>query len=331
MTSTETIAAVPAPPDDVVAKLRTMCVIREFETRANQLFNEKEIRGAVHASSGQEAVAVAVAGNLDQDDLLASTHRGHGHAIAKGASVNALMAELMGRATGACAGKGGSMHVTDASVGLLGANGIVGASVELAAGAALTCQVQGKGKIAVAMFGDGATAQGSFHEAMNLAALWKLPLVFVCENNQYAVSMHSRDSIANEKVSAFAAAYGIPGQTVDGMSVDRTEAAFLTAVERARRGDGPSLVEALTYRFLGHSRGDPPHGTYRTREEFEQWQSRDPIPAYALTRGLSPDQVASAQEEARVMVEQAVQFGRNSPLPDPATALTGLFQEASNV
>lgn len=326
--SSDTVHEPSASTEAVLAALRTMCVIREFETRANQLFNEKEIRGAVHASSGQEAVAVAVAGGLRNDDLLASTHRGHGHAIAKGASVNALMAELMGRATGACGGKGGSMHVTDASVGLLGANGIVGASVELATGAALTCQVLGRGSIAVAMFGDGAVAQGSFHEAMNLAALWKLPLVFVCENNQYAVSMHSRDSIANERISNFAQVYGIPGRTVDGMSVDEVAEAFAHAVTRARNGDGPSLIEAQTYRFLGHSRGDPPHGTYRTKEEFEHWQSRDPIPAYALARGLSPEQVTEVQEAARVIVDEAVEFGRNSPLPDPADALRGLFVEA---
>nr|WP_233198102.1 thiamine pyrophosphate-dependent dehydrogenase E1 component subunit alpha [Cryobacterium sp. Y50] len=301
--------------------------IREFETQVNLLFNQDLVRGAVHSSAGQEAVAVGVAGQLDNRDYLASTHRGHGHAIAKGASIHGLMAELMGRSTGVCSGKGGSMHVTDASVGLLGANGIVGASIELGIGAALTCQVKAEGHIAVAMFGEGAVAQGSFHEGMNLAALWKLPIVFVCENNNYAVSLHVKDSIAAPHVVDFAAPYGIPSARVDGMDLTAVEKAFAEGADRARSGRGPTLIEADTYRFMGHSRGDPAFGTYRSKEEHQSWKNRDPISAYANARSIGDETVAGLEVEARHNVQDAIDAALESPMPVPSDAYRHLFWE----
>lgn len=308
-----------------LAKLATMLTIREFETQANRLFNQDQVRGAVHVSAGQEAVAVGVAGQMERTDFLASTHRGHGHAIAKGASVQALMAELMGRSTGACSGKGGSMHVTDASVGLLGANGIVGASIELGVGAAITAQTLEGDRIAVAMFGEGAVAQGAFHEGMNLAALWQLPIVFVCENNQYAVSLHARDSLAATHVSDFAAPYGIPASRIDGMDLLTVEKAFAEAAHRARTGGGPTLIEAETYRFMGHSRGDPAFGTYRTREEYEYWKGRDPITVYAQRTQVDEDTLGRLETDARQQIQQAVDFGMESPMPEPSDAYRHLF------
>lgn len=310
------------------SKLKTMMTIREFETQANRLFNQDKVRGAVHASSGQEAVAVGVAANLSERDYLASTHRGHGHALAKGASPRALMAELMGRATGACHGKGGSMHVTDASIGLLGANGIVGASIELGVGAAFSAQVLRDGRVAVSMFGEGAAAQGAFHEGLNLAALWRLPIIFVCENNQYAVSLHAKDSIAAEHVADFAAPYGIPAARIDGMDLVAVESAFVTAVERARAGEGPSLIEAETYRFMGHSRGDPAYGTYRSKQEHEYWQRRDPLQVFARAADLDEQTVKAVEEEARRDIQDAIEFGESSPMPETEDAFRHVFWEA---
>lgn len=298
-----------------------MKLIRDFDTRAMQLYAGGEISGTVHPSVGQEAVAVGVCDGLEKTDYLTSTHRGHGHAIAKGARIDRLMAELLGKVTGSCRGKGGSMHVADAEVGLLGANGIVGAGLSIATGAALTAQIRDQRQVSVAMFGDGAVATGAFHESMNLASLWRLPVIFVCENNGYAVSMSTDRTVAAQKVSDYAAAYRVPGETVDGMDLPAMRDTMNRAIDRARNGDGPTLVEALTYRYLGHSRGDPNFGPYRSEEEVERWRVRDPIPGFAATGGLDGEAVSRLDKESEGIIESALQYARESPFPDPAEAL----------
>ena len=298
----------------------TMKLIRDFDTRAMQLYAGGEISGTVHPSVGQEAVAVGVCADLQVTDYLTSTHRGHGHAIAKGAPPDRLMAELLGKVTGSCRGKGGSMHVADVEVGLIGSNGIVGAGLSIAAGAALTAQVRDQGQVSVAMFGDGAVATGAFHESINLAAVWDLPIVFVCENNGYAVSMSTDQSLAAQTVSDHATAYRIPGETVDGMDLRAVRDAMGRAVERARQGDGPSLIEAMTYRYFGHSRGDPTFGPYRSEEEVQRWRERDPIPGYAAAAGLESEVVAQLDKESEAIIENALQFARESPFPDAEEA-----------
>ena len=229
----------------------------------------------MHQYNGEEAVAVGVCAHLSSADYITSTHRGHGHCIAKGADIRAVMAEMFAKATGCCHGMGGSMHIADFSVGMLGANGIVAAGIPIAVGAALSCQVQAKGRVSVAFFGDGATNEGAFHEAVNLAAVWRLPVVFVCENNVYGFSTHYRRTMLLENIADRAAAYGIPGAVVDGMDLRAVHAAAGEAVRRARDGDGPTLLECKTYRYMGHSRFEP--SSYRTKEELAEWKKRDPI------------------------------------------------------
>ena len=314
MTSHRVAATTPAAAADTRAILRTMCLIRTFEERAVQLYNEGVIRGAIHSSAGQEAAAVGLCQALRVDDYLAATHRGHGHAIAKGARVDRLLAELMGRRTGYCGGKGGSMHVADFEVGMLGANGIVGASVSLAAGAALGIRVRGTDQVAVGILGDGGMAEGIVHEAMNLASLWKLPMIFFCENNQYAVSLPVAQGIAAAPLGAIAEAHRIRSSAVDGMSFGEVFDAAYEAVQRARAGEGPSFIEALTYRYMGHSRGDPNFGPYRTQEEWDQWRARDPIVRFASEESLE-DELEQITADAERELEEAVSFARESEEP----------------
>jgi TPP-dependent pyruvate/acetoin dehydrogenase alpha subunit len=307
--------------EDAESLYLRMKLIRDFDTRAMQLYAGGEISGTVHPSVGQEAVAVGVCDGLHNTDYLTSNHRGHGHAIAKGAQIDRLMAELLGKVTGSCRGKGGSMHVADADVGLLGANGIVGAGLSIATGAALTAQIRDRRQVSVAMFGDGAVATGAFHESINLASLWRLPVIFVCENNGYAVSMSTNRTVAAQKVSDHAAAYRVPGETVDGMDLPAMRITMNCAIDRARNGDGPTLIEALTYRYLGHSRGDPNFGPYRSEEEVERWRERDPIPGFAAASGLDSEAVSRLDKESEGIIESALQYARESPFPDPAEAL----------
>lgn len=309
--------------DDLDA-LKRMCLIRQFEQRAVQLFTAGEIKGSVHSSVGQEAVAVGICGALGPEDYIASTHRGHGHALAKGASPERMLAELMGRETGYCRGKGGSMHVADIAIGMLGANGIVGAGVPIALGAAYGSQVRGDGRIAVAFFGDGALAEGVLWEGVNLAALWKLPVIFVAENNQYAVSLKVADGFSAARVTDVPTAFGVPAESVDGMDLIAVRAAAATAVARARSGDGPSFIECVTYRFTGHSRGDPSAGTYRTRDELAQWMERDPLPAFAARTGRVDD-LDALLAEADERIEAAVEFARASSLPDVSVAYEDIY------
>ncbi len=315
------------PPEQLLDMLRMMELIRAFEEKADELFALGKVHGTMHLSLGQEAVPTGVCAVLRPDDYILSTHRGHGHCLARGADVRYMMAEFLGKETGYCRGRGGSMHIADVERGNLGANGIVAGGVPLATGVGLSIQLRRTTQVCVAFFGDGAANEGAFHEALNLAAVWQLPVVFVCENNQYAMSMPVAAAMRIERISDRAYAYGMPGMTVDGMDVLTVYGAAAAAVSRARAGEGPTLVECVTYRYKGHSKSD--RQRYRTREEVEQWRSRDPI---ARFRGvlqeqgvLSAETVESLAAETHAAIETAVQFAEASPEPDPATLLDGVY------
>lgn len=308
--------------------LDLMRLIREFESRLAGYAAAGLIRGSTHPGVGMEAVAVGVAIALRTDDTIASTHRGHAHCLAKGAEPGRLLAEIFGRSDGYCGGKGGSMHAGVAPHGILGTNGIVGASIGVATGAALAAQLRGQDNVSVAFFGDGAINQGIFHESLNLAAIWSLPVIYVCENNQYAQSAALRDMVANPDLTARANAYGIPTHAVDGMDVAAVYRAAASAVGRARTGQGPTLLVADTYRFLGHMVGDTE--IYRDSAEVDRWRARDPIPrltAELVERGLmGPDAVETVERAATQLVDQAEEFARRSAAPPVATAYLDVYQ-----
>ena len=308
--------------------LRQMWEIRLFEDTVYDLLGQNKIKGASHLYAGQEAVAVGAISTLREDDLITSTHRGHGHVIAKGLRFDRMMAELYGRTTGYCKGKGGSMHIADFSQGVLGANGIVAAGLPIATGAALSAQMRRSGQVVAAFFGDGATSQGAFHEAANLAAVWNLPIVYVCENNHYAVSTPVSRQMRIPSVAQRAAAYGFPGATVDGNDPLAVYEAARAAVERARSGGGPTLLECRTYRWMGHYIGDP--ATYRPAEEVAWWKERDPLTTFErrlIEMDLcSQEEIQRVHEQVRAELEAAVQFARQSPVPAPEDALTDLPQ-----
>lgn len=288
--------------------LLTMWLIRRFEEAVDDLFARGLMHGTMHLSIGQEATATGACMAIRRSDFITSTHRGHGHCIAKGADLERMMAELLGKETGYCRGRGGSMHIADVATGNLGANGIVAGGIPIAAGAALAQRMLGQDNVVVSFFGDGAANEGAFHEGLNLAAVWDLPVIYVCENNGYGMSMSAARASRAEHVGDRAAAYGMPGVTVDGNDLQAVYDAVTTAVDRARAGEGPSLVEAETYRWKGHSKSDK--NLYRTREEIDEWKQRDPIPAFeAATRdtgALSDDEVEGVREEARNAVRAAV-------------------------
>jgi TPP-dependent pyruvate/acetoin dehydrogenase alpha subunit len=294
---------------------RTMLLIRRFEEKLYFLFSTRDMPGSMHQYNGQEAVATGVCAHLQRTDYITSTHRGHGHCIAKGADIGAVMAEMFAKSTGCCRGMGGSMHIADFSVGMLGANGIVAGGVPIAAGAGITCQVRGKGQVSVAFFGDGAVNEGAFHEAANLASAWQLPVLFVCENNVYGFSTHYRRTMRLENIADRAQAYGMPGMVVDGMDVRAVYDAAGEAVRRARAGGGPALLECKTYRFMGHSRFEP--SNYRTKDEVEEWKKRDPIACFASVLAgafrATPGEMAAVEEDAVRSIEEAVRFAEQSP------------------
>lgn len=314
-------------PDALLQMLAAMIRVRVFEERARQLFANGRLPGFLHTSVGQEAVAVGVCAALRADDYVLSTHRGHGHLIAKGGALRPLMAELYGKVTGLCRGKGGTMHIADISVGYLGANGVLASGCVVAPGVGLSIKQRRSGQVVVTFFGDGAANRGPFHEGVNMAALWKLPVVFVCENNRWASSTAHRLSTAGGSIAARAAGYGIPGSSIDGNDVLAVHEAAARAVGRARRGDGPSLIEAHTIRWVGHFEGDAQ--AYRTKEEVEEGRRRDPIErlaAHLRDRGLLD--VAHEQrlrQAVEAEIEDAVAFAERSPLPRPEDALTDLF------
>jgi acetoin:2,6-dichlorophenolindophenol oxidoreductase subunit alpha len=300
--------------------LRQMYLIRLFEEQAEQLYIRGLIHGTMHLSIGQEASAVGACAALQPDDYILSTHRGHGHCIAKGARIERMMAEFMGKETGYCRGRGGSMHIADVEGGNLGANGIVAGGIPIATGVGLSLKMRRDPRICLTFFGDGAANEGAFHEALNMAAIWNLPVVFFCENNTYAMSMHVARAFPIANISDRAAAYGFPGVTVDGNDFFAVYAAANEAVTRARSGGGPTLIEAKTYRWRGHSKSD--RNLYRTQQEIDEWKQRDPIPRLQNRLLeldlLSETEIAAIQAESQAAIEAAVEFARNSPDPDPA-------------
>jgi pyruvate dehydrogenase E1 component alpha subunit len=316
------------PREKLIEMYKRMELIRHFEYTVNELYARGKIFGALHLYAGEEAVAVGVCANLRPDDYAVSTHRGHGHCIAKGADVKRLMAELFGRSTGVCKGKGGSMHLADVSVGMLGASGIVGGGIPLAAGAGLSAKYRGTDQVAVGFFGDGASNQGVFHESLNLASIWDLPVIYVCENNQYAESTPVSAAMRVKNVADRAAAYAMPGKVVDGMDVIAVHEAAKQAVERARQGEGPTLIECKTYRFEGHEMGDA-HDLYRSKEEVEQWKKRCPIRRLRQTLissgGLTEREAEKMEQEVKKQIEDAIKFADESPYPDPEEALRDVF------
>lgn len=308
----------------------TMVTIRGFEMRGFHEVSSKALTAAIHRSVGQEAVPTGICAHLRPDDYLASTHRGHGHCIAKGVDVKPMMAELFGKSTGNNKGKGGSMHIADMSKGMLGTNGIVGASVPLAVGAAITAQQQNTDKVAVAFFGDGGANQGIVHESMNLAAVWKLPVIFVCENNMYAESTPVEYAVPIADIADRATGYGFPGTVVDGMNVFEVYEAARIAVNRARSGDGPTLLECKTYRYYGHSGMDNPR-SYRTEEEEISWKERDPLKQFQdrVIRDelLTQEELDSIDQNALQIIEDSVQYAESSPEPELIELYTDVYEE----
>ncbi len=311
--------------------LRSMQTIRRFEERASDDYQAGAIYGVVHCYIGEEAVAVGVCSALNRDDQIISTHRGHGHCLAKGADLNRMMAELYGRQTGYCKGKGGSMHIADFSIGMLGANGIVAGGIPIVTGAGLAAQLEGKGRVAVSFFGDGASNAGPFHESINIAATWKLPMLYVCENNLYSAGTIAAETLALSDVAARAAGYGIPGVVVDGNNVMEVYEAAEAAVNRARAGQGPSLIECKTYRWRGHTER-PGQEDPRPQEEIEEWQQRDPISRFAtslMEHGLLTEEAWQKMDaEILAAIEDAVKFSEESPFPDPEAAVEDIFAES---
>jgi TPP-dependent pyruvate/acetoin dehydrogenase alpha subunit len=312
--------------DLAIETLRRMLRIRRFEEATIELFHAGELPAMVHLSIGQEAAIVGACLATTTEDYMTGNHRSHGHPIAKGADVNRLMAELLGKAGGVCKGKGGSMHLADFSVGSLGESGIVGSAIPVAVGAGLAADVLGNGRVALCFFGDGAANEGVFHESMNLAAVWRLPVVFFCENNGWAVSVRAEELTSVENISVRAAGYGVPGVTVDGQDPVAVHAAVREAVDRARRGEGPSLVEAKTYRFRLRN-------PYRDESEVDEWRrERDPIDLFRrrlLAEGVAGEaELAAIDAEVRAEIDAAVEFARTSPYPEPEEAYRDLYYVA---
>jgi TPP-dependent pyruvate/acetoin dehydrogenase alpha subunit len=328
-TAHERSAAVAGESASLAELFGRMALIRAFETTVTELYRDSEIPGFVHTSLGQEAVAVGVCSVLAADDYLATTHRGHGHCLAKGADVDGMMAELFAKATGLCHGKGGSMHVADPARGILGANAIVGASIPLAVGAGLSSKLLAQGRVAVAFFGEGAANQGAFHEAVNLAAIWELPVLFVCENNVYSEFSDSRKMSRVASVAARTAAYGIGAVRVDGNDVTAVRDATISGVARCRGGEGPILIEAETYRWQGHYEGDAQ--PYKPADESAAWRERDPL--VLARRRLVEDQQATddeldaAESRARARVDEAVERARAAADPELEEAYADVFTD----
>jgi len=313
--------------DMLIWMFRKMLEIRHFEEKVYELYGQNLVPGTIHLYVGEEAVAVGVCANLRKDDYITSTHRGHGHCIAKGGDLKRIMAEILGKRTGYCKGKGGSMHIADFSIGMLGATAVVGAGIPIAAGAGLSIKLRGTDQVVACFFGDGASNQGTFHEGINMAAIWKLPVLFVCENNLYAMGTRQSMVMLIENVADRAAAYGIPGVVVDGNDVLAVYEAAKQAVERARKGEGPTLIECKTYRHKGHSRFDP--ATYRPKEEVEEWLKKDPIPRFRnklVEMGvLTENEAKRIEEEVLAEIEEAVKFALESPYPKPEEALEDVY------
>jgi pyruvate dehydrogenase E1 component alpha subunit len=310
-----------------VSMLSKMYEIRIFEETVDDLFARGLVHGTMHLSIGQEASAVGSVFALRDEDYILSTHRGHGHCIAKGADINLMMAEFLGKETGYCRGRGGSMHIADMEGRNLGANGVVGGGIPLAVGVGLSLKMRQTDDIVMGFFGDGAANQGGFHEALNMAAIWELPVVYVCENNQYGMSMSTNRAFKIERIAQRADGYGMVGVTVDGNDVLEVYEAAAESVDRARSGGGPTLLECVTYRWKGHSKSDQER--YRTKDEIEAWKRRDPVKLFRerlITEGVITDEeAAGVEEQASRTIAQAVEFAKSSAEPDPDTILEGVY------
>jgi len=313
--------------------LRRMMLIRRFDETVKELVQSAELVGMAHCYIGEEAVAVGACTALRDEDYITGNHRSHGHPISKGGDVRRAMAELLGKATGYCKGKGGSMHLADFDIGILGESGIVASALPVAVGAALGSKMQNNDRVVISFFGDGASNQGACHEAMNMASIWKLPVIFLCENNQYAVTTSYRDTVAVENISDRASAYNMPGILVDGQDVMEMHEATIQAVQRARAGEGPSLIEARTYRYEDHSEGLNRilRESYRTEEEVEKWKKRDPIALHS--QWLTEQSVATKAEidevwsEVNDAIDDALKFARESPYPEPEDLFTDMYAD----
>lgn len=308
---------------DAQNMLMDMMLIRSFEEKAEELYMLGRVHGTMHLSIGQEASAVGLSYALSDEDYLLNTHRGHGHCLAWGSDPNLMMAEFMGKENGYCRGRGGSMHIANVDANNLGANGIVAGGLPISVGVGLSIKQRKTKQVVAAIFGDGAGNAGAFHESLNMAAIWKLPVIYFCENNQYAMSMSFQRAFAIERLSQRGAAYGMPGITVDGNDLLAVYSAVKEAVACARAGEGPTLIEALTYRYKGHSKSD--RQAYRTRDEVKEWQEKDPIKRFAAFLGLSDEEREDLQSQARQRIEAAVKFADESKEPDISTIMEGVY------
>ena len=315
--------------EDALDMLRKMYRIRHFEEKVFELVSDNKVGGASHVYSGQEAVAVGACSVLRDDDMITSTHRGHGHCIAWDGDVKLMLAELAGKAAGYCRGKGGSMHIADVDAGNLGATGIVGGNIPVAVGAALACKFNKKGQVVACFFGDGAANNGTFHEAVNLAAIWDLPVLFICENNQYGMSFPAAKAFRAGNIYSRGAAYGIEGVKCDGMRILDVRETVETACVRARAGKGPTLIEAVTYRYRGHSRSDPQ--SYRSKEEVQEWKKKDPLEQFKIilyeAQMLTPEENQVIELKIAAEIKSAVKFAlEDSPYPDIDQVLADVYK-----
>jgi len=315
------------PREMLVGMYRKMLEIRFFEEKVFDLYGQNLVPGTIHLYAGEEAIAVGVCAALERDDYITSTHRGHGHCIAKGADLKRTMAEILGKKTGYCKGKGGSMHIADFSIGMLGATAVVGAGIPIAVGAGLSIKLRKTRQVVACFFGEGASNQGTFHEGINMASVWRLPVIFVCENNLYAMGTRQSRVMNIENIADRAVAYGIPGIAVDGNDVLAVYEATVKAVERARKGEGPTLIECKTYRHKGHSRVDP--ARYRPKEEVEEWLAKDPIKRFKekllQTKTLTEAEIQRIENEVAAEIDEAVRFAMESPYPEPEEALEDVY------
>jgi pyruvate dehydrogenase E1 component alpha subunit len=320
--------------EKILKMYQDMLKIRYFENKITDLYSRGLMPGLAHLYIGEEAIAIGVCANLTKCDFAISTHRGHGHLIAQGADLKRMMAEVLGKETGYCKGKGGSMHIMDVSKGILGADGIVGAGIPIATGSAYSAKVRGTDQVTVAFFGDAASNQGTFHESINMAAAWKLPVVYVCENNLYGISVDIRKVTATKDLAVRAKAYDIPGVVVDGNDVLEVYRVTKEYVDRARRGEGPSLIECKTYRFKGHHVGDPGR-VYRLEKETKEWKKRCPIKTFRerliKEKISSEEELSLIEKDTKKMIKEAVDFAIQSPYPDEKEAFEDLFVEDKGV
>ena len=303
--------------------LAKMVLTRTFEENAEELFALGKVHGTMHLSIGQEAIAAGAGPSLRKDDYLLNTHRGHGHFLMWGGDLNRMMAEFLGKESGYCRGRGGSMHIADVESNNLGAQGIVAGNLPISVGVGLSIKMRKTDQVVLTLFGDGAANEGAFHESLNMAAIWNLPIIYLCENNQYAMSMAFEKAFKIEQISDRAGAYGMPGVTIDGNDVIAVYKAVQTAAKHAREGNGPTLIEAITYRYRGHSKSD--RQLYRTRDEVKSWMKKDPIQRFAKLLNVSEEEFKKIEVQAKEEIRKAVEFAEASPEPDVATILEGIY------